>query len=179
MPFTDAIHEDLVEFVRHGNLDAYELTDEELAQMLEVWRWSVWRRMQAPSAPDHDVIEQSQWLQRRLAREFDLEVEYNTTLLLKQELEPLMQLRVLLNAPRACAYFVNPRRFLLLWRTLWRALRYNRIVPVRERNRDAPGYPSDQLRRYAGRAPDLLRRPYWRQLSHHSFAVRKRLDLWW
>ncbi|MCC6614408.1 MAG: hypothetical protein IT320_13085 [Anaerolineae bacterium] len=179
MPLTDAIHDDLIEFVRHGSLDAYELTDEELAQMLEVWRWGVWRRMQAPSAPDHDVIEQSQRLQRRLAREYNLEVEYNTALLLKQELEPLMNLRMLLNAPRACAYFIHPRRWLALWQTLWRVLRYNQIIPVPERNQDSPGYPCDQLQRHAGHAPDLLRRPYWRQLSFHSFAARKRLDLWW
>ncbi len=179
MPLQDALHDDLTDFVRHGRLDAYELTDEELAQMLEVWRWSVWRRMQRPSAPDHDIIEQSQRLQRWLAHEHNLEVEYNTALLLKQELEPLMYLRILLSVPRALAYFLSPRRFLALWLALWRVARYQRVGPIRIQDDGEQDYPLELIQRYAGRPPDLLKRPYWRQLSHHSFATRKRHDLWW
>ncbi|MCA9903220.1 MAG: hypothetical protein KC547_05130 [Anaerolineae bacterium] len=179
MPLPDAVHDDLTDFVRHGSLDAYELTDDELAQMLEVWRWSAWRRMHRPSAPDHDIIEQSQRLQRRLAHEHNLEVEYNTTLLLKQELEPLMHLRILLSVPRALIYFLRPRRILALWLTLRRVTRYQRFGPMCIQDDGEQEYPLESIQRHAGRPPDLLKRPYWRQLSHHSFAMRKRLDLWW
>ena len=88
---------DLTEFARHGKLDAYELTDEELARLLELWRWTAWTHRNTPSGPDHDILDEAHRLQRQLARQNNMEMEYNTALLLKQELEPLMHLRVLLD----------------------------------------------------------------------------------
>ena len=41
------------------------------------------------------------------------------------------------------------------------------------------GYPRRVLEALHDRAPDVLHRPYWRQLSPHSFEERKRLDDWW
>lgn len=179
MPMQDALQDDLSDFARNGMLDAYELTDEELARLLEVWRWSVWRRMHQPTAPDYDILEQSQRLQRRLAREHNLEVEYNTGLLLKQEIEPLLYIRILLSAPRALWYFVHPRRIFTFWRCIWRVMRYNQIDPMQDGKQDALGYPVWRLDAQHPTAPDLLKRPYWRQLSPHTFAERKRFDVWW
>src|SRR5664279_3837669 len=96
--------DDLVDFTRYGKLDAYELTDEELAHMLEVWRWSVGSH---DGSPDEDVRAAAQGLQRHLAHAHNIEVEYNTALLLKQEIEPLIYLRALLHVPHALAYFLR------------------------------------------------------------------------
>ena len=160
---------DLSEFARYGKLDAYELTDDELARMLELWRWTAWKHRNTPSGPDHDILDEAHRLQRDLARNHNIEMEYNTALLLKQELEPLMHLRVLLDIPKALRYFLKPQGILKLVQTWLRARRYEAIQPVRERRRNEVGFPRALLEAYRGRAPDLLKRRYWRQLSPYSF----------
>ncbi len=173
----DGYREDLIDFVRYGRLDAYDLTDEELAQMLEVWRWAVWYERHQPSAPDHDVLAASRRLQRTLAKEHDIEVEYNTALLMKQEIEPLMYLRVLLDVPRALSYFLRPRGWLSFFCAILQARRYKRIPPIIDERTEKPAYP--RMYGCKGRAPDLLKRPYWRQLSPYTFQDRKKMDYWW
>jgi hypothetical protein len=175
----EAYQDDLSDFIRYGRLDAYELTDEELARLLEVWRWSEWKRRTHPSAIDRDVIAAAQRLQARLARERDVEVEYNTALLLKAELEALMFARALLDFPRAVAYFLHPRRWIHFLRSIIRARRYNRIAPLQDAYGNPLGYPAAKLDAFCGRAPDLLKRRYWRQLAPYTFEERKRLDYWW
>lgn len=170
---------DLTEFARYGKLDAYELTDDELARLLELWRWTAWTHRNTPSGPDHDILDEAHRLQRQLARENNMEMEYNTALLLKQELEPLMHLRVLLDVPKALRYFLRPRGLLALFRALLQARRYRAIIPVRDRQHGGVGYPRARLDKYRGRAPDLLKRRYWRQLSPYSFEERKKMDYWW
>lgn len=175
----DGYDDDLTPFVRHGLLDAYELTDDELARMLELWRWGVWKRRTMPSAPDHDVRDAAQKLQRHLAQTHDLEVEYNTIYLLKTEIEPLMYLRVLLDVPRAMAYFLRPKGIISFVRALVRARRYGKIDSVPAEGAQHLLYPRETLDEFHGRAPNLLKRRYWRQLSPHTFDERKRLDAWW
>jgi hypothetical protein len=175
----EAYQDDLSDFVRYGKLDAYELTDEELARLLEVWRWSEWKRRTHPTSIDHDIITAAQQLQARLARERDVEVEYNTALLLKAEIEALMFARALLDFPRALAYFLHPRRWLSLLRALIRARRYCRIAPLQDAYGNRLGYPAAKLDAFRERPPDLLKRRYWRQLAPYSFEERKRLDYWW
>jgi hypothetical protein len=170
---------DLTEFARYGKLDAYELTDDELARLLELWRWTAWMHRNTPSGPDHDILDEAHRLQRQLARDYNMEMEYNTALLLKQELEPLMHLRVLLDLPRALRYFLRPRGMLALIRGLRQARRYRNIIPVRDRERGGVGYPRLRLEKYRGHPPDLLKRRYWRQLSPYSFEERKKMDYWW
>lgn len=170
---------DLSEFARYGKLDAYELTDEELARLLELWRWTAWKHRTTPSGPDHDILDEVQALQRDLAQKQNIETEYNTILLLKQELEPLMYLRVLLDVPKAVRYFLRPQGWLKLIQALRQARRCQSVQPVRDRHRGVLGYPRRLLEMYHGRAPDLLKRRYWRQLSPYSFEQRKRMDLWW
>lgn len=169
----DFYRDDLADFARYGRLDAYELTDEELAQMLEVWRWSVARQR---SAPADDVRATAQQLQRSLARSRNVEVEYNTTLLLKQEAEALVHLRALANALLALGYFVRHAASLL--RAVRQYRRYSRIAPVRDTDGAALGYPRHLLDAYHQPPPDVLHRPYWRQLSPYNFEDRKRLDDW-
>jgi hypothetical protein len=173
---SEAYRDDLSAFIRYGRLDAYELTDEELARMLEVWRWSQWA-----SRPtlDCDVNEASQRLQERLASERDVEVEYNTALLLKSEIEPLIYLRALLDLPRAVAYFLRPRRWWALARTWSRVRRYRRLRPVQDTYGNPLGYPAARLEAIRRGAPDLLKRRYWRQLSPYTFEERKRMNYWW
>jgi hypothetical protein len=166
--------DDLSDFTRYGKLDAYELTDEELAHLLEVWRWSVGRQT---CAPEDEVRAASQRLQRQLARTRNVEVEYNTALLLKQEIEPLIYLRTLLNAGRAVAYFLRHGGALL--EALRQYRRCKRIAPVRDTEGAPLGYPRGVLSDSHMHAPDVLHRPYWRQLSPHTFEDRKRLDEWW
>ncbi|PJF26743.1 MAG: hypothetical protein CUN53_06695, partial [Phototrophicales bacterium] len=72
----EAYRDDLSDFIRYGKLDAYELTDEELARLLEVWRWAEWKRRTHPTAIDYDIIDAAKRLQARLARERNVEVEY-------------------------------------------------------------------------------------------------------
>lgn len=175
----EAYRDDLSDFIRYGKLDAYELTDEELARLLEVWRWAEWKRRTHPTAIDHDIIDAAKRLQARLARERDVEVEYNTALLLKSEIEALMFARALLDFPRAVAYFLHPRRWLSLLRAFIRVRRYNRIAPLQDAYGSPLGYPAAKLDAVCGRPPDLLKRRYWRQLAPHSFEERKRLDYWW
>jgi hypothetical protein len=175
----EAYQDDLSDFVRHGRLDAYELTDEELAYMLEVWRWSQWTARNQPSALDYDVIDAAQTLQRRLAHEKNIEVEYNTALLLKSEVEPLMILRVLFCVPRAVAYCLNPRRWWMLARAWRQTRRYRRLRPLQDAYGNVLGYAEADMTTLHPRAPDLLKRRYWRQLSPYSFADRKRLGYWW
>ena len=166
--------DDLIDFTRYGKLDAYELTDEELAHMLEVWRWSVGRH---DTSPDEDVRTAAQCLQRHLARAHNIEVEYNTTLLLKQEIEPLIYLRALLNFPKALAYFLCHAPALI--HALRQHRRYHSLLPVRDTNGAPLGYPRPILDAYHAAPPDVLHRPYWRQLSPYDFEDRKRLDDWW
>ena len=143
--------------------------------MLEVWRWSVGRH---DGSPDEDVRAAAQGLQRHLARAYNVEVEYNTALLLKQEIEPLIYLRTLLHVPQALGYFLRhaPRAA---------SRRYASIVaisnssPVRDTNGAPLGYPRPVLDTYHADPPDMLHRPYWRQLSPYDFEDRKRLDDWW
>jgi hypothetical protein len=175
----EAYRDDLSDFVRYGKLDAYELTDEELARLLEVWRWSAWKRRTHPTSIDRDIIAAAQQLQARLAHERGVEVEYNTALLLKAEIEALMFARALLDFPRALAYFLHPRRWLSLLQALIRARRYYRIAPLQDAYGNPLGYPAAKLDSLCGRPPDLLKRRYWRQLAPYSFEERKRLDYWW
>jgi hypothetical protein len=170
---------DLSDFARHGKLDAYELTDEELARLLELWRWTAWTHRNTPSGPDHDILDEAQRIQRVMAREHNMEVEYNTALLLKQELEGLMHLRVLLDIPKVLRYFLCFRGVIAFFRALVQARRYREIAPMRDRVQGDVGYPRRALEAYNGRAPDLLKRRYWRQLSPYSFEERKRMDYWW
>jgi hypothetical protein len=176
---SEAYEEDLRSFTRYGKLDSYELTDEELVRMLELWRWAEWTKRSTPSGPDYDINDAVQRLQRHLAQVHNIEVEYNTALLLKQELEPLMHLRVLSNVPRALAYFLHPRRLWTLIQSLRRAYRYRRVQPAKDAYGNPRGYPAHLLERCKERVPDLLTRPYWRQLSPYNFEQRKRLDYWW
>jgi len=171
--------DDLLEFVRYGKLDGYELTDDELGQLLEVWRWSVWTRRRMPSGPDYDVLEATRQLQRRLARNHNIEVDYNTALLLKQEIEPLMHLRVLLDLPRAILYFISFGGLRALLKSIWEARRYRDVTPMLDHQSGVTGYPAAAMDVMREKAPDVLKRPYWRQLSPYSFEERKRLDYWW
>ncbi|MEO8396387.1 MAG: hypothetical protein ABI700_25565 [Chloroflexota bacterium] len=166
--------DDLIDFTRYGKLDAFELTDEELVHMLEVWRWSVGSH---DGSPDEDVRAAAQCLQRHLARAHNVEVEYNTALLLKQEIEPLIYMRALLHVPQALGYFLRHAPALI--RALRQHRRYQSLAPVRDTNGAPLGYPRAVLDSYHGRPPDVLHRPYWRQLSPYDFEARKRLDEWW
>ena len=170
----DFYRDDLTDFARYGKLDAYELTDEELACLLEVWRWSVSRQR---SSPVDDVRDAARRLQRHLAQVHNIEVEYNTALLLKQEIEPLIYLRTLLDVPKALAYFL--RHGVALLRAIRQQQRYAQIVPVRDSDGVPLGYPRTEFKALHARPPDVLSRRYWRQLSPYSFADRKRLDYWW
>lgn len=172
----DDLHEhyrpDLRDFARYGVLDAYELTDEEIAALLEVWRWAVWNARESPS---DEVREAVVTLQRHLAHAHDIEVEYNTAGLLKTSIEPLIYLRVLRDLPEAIAYFVtHPLAFI---RAIVQAGRVN-ISPLRGAHGEPLGYPKRALPRRL-RAPDLLRRTYWKRVSGYTFAERKKMDYWW
>ncbi len=168
----DYYRDDLADFTRYGKLDAYELTDDELAHMLEVWRWSVW---QGRRNPGDDVRAASQRFQRQLARR-NVEVEYNTTLLLKQEIEPLIYLRVLLDVPKALLYFLRNGGALI--RAVRQHRRYRQVKPICDHNGAPLGYPRQTLDALHVGAPDIVHRPYWRQLDPHNFEERKRLDDW-
>lgn len=168
----DHLRSDLKDFARYGTLDAYELTDEEIAELLEVWRWSVWTER---SSPHDDVRAAVATLQRHLAQHHDVEVEYNTAMLLKQEIEPLVFLRVIHELPGAVLYFL--RHPLELIRAMRHARRVN-VAPVRNHNGEPLGYPRERLPKHL-HAPDLLKRSYWRQLSPYTFAQRKQMDYWW
>lgn len=175
----EEVREDLSEFARYGRLDAYELTDDELARLLEVWRWHAWTQGQDLAAADRAVIDRVRALQRRLAHTHDIETEYNTALLLKQEIEPLMHLRTLADALASLRYCLNPRVWLSLARALLRIRRYRRIRPVTDSDGARIGYPRRLLARFRGHAPDLMRRKYWRPLHDETYAERKRSDAWW
>jgi hypothetical protein len=186
----DSYRDDLSDFIRHHKLDAYELTDDELAAFLEVWRWSIWTNRREPSIPDSDVLDATRQLQRRMAHEHNVEVDYNTLLLLKQEAEPLMHLRVLTAAPRALLYFLRLRGLWALICSLRRVRRYEWMNTAVDRQgqrrdpRDPHGhiqyrlYPRILLERLRERAPDLMKRAYWRPLSSTPLEERKRLDFW-
>ncbi len=163
---------DLKDFARHGVLDAYELTDEDIAHLLEVWRWSVWTERDDVS---DEVRAALATLQRHLANNHNIEVEYNTAMLLKETAEPLLYLRVLRDFPDAILYFIcHPLRYL---RAVWHSHRAN-VPPQRNTNGDPLGYPVERMPGKL-RAPDLLRRHYWHRVSSYTFAERKRLDYWW
>lgn len=171
---TDFYQDDLLDFVRYGRLDAYELTDDELARLLEVWRWSVWVQRRSPA---DDVREAAQRLQRHLARDHNVEVEYNTALLLKQEIEPMLYWRVLLDVPKAIGYFLRNSR--ALFHAFRQQRRCQKVIPVRNTDGVPLGYPRETFDALHVRPPDVLHRRYWRQLSSHTFEDRKRLDDWW
>ncbi|MBK8022101.1 MAG: hypothetical protein IPK19_11910 [Chloroflexi bacterium] len=158
--------------MRYGTLDAYELTDEEVVALLEVWRWTVWTERDTPA---DDVRAALIRLQRHLAKEFDTEVEYNTAVLLKQEIEPLLYLRVLRDIPAAILYFVTHPVELV--RAMLHARRAD-VPPLRGQNGEPLGYPRHRLSTRL-RAPDLLKRAYFKQLSPFTFAQRKQMDYWW
>jgi hypothetical protein len=174
----DAYADDLSDFIRNGKLDCYELTDEELARFLEVWRWSIWTRLSDPSGPDHDVLDVAHHLEMHMARHHGVEVDYNTLLLLRQEIEPLMYLRVLYNLPHALLYFLDPRNLLHLFRSLRRIGRYKRIKSVSDDHGER-GYPVRTMDEIKDRAPDLLRRVYWRRIGQNSVEMWRRQDTWW
>jgi hypothetical protein len=161
----DAFAEDLSDFIRNGKLDAYELTNAELAEFLEVWRWMVWRRRTLPSGPDADIVEVAQQLQALMRDEYGVEVDYNTLLLLREELEPLMHLRVLRDLRRAVAYFLQPRNLLSLLRVMSRARRYEQTAPLVDWRTYRRGYPRAAMRQLNEPAPDLVRRKYWRRVG--------------
>jgi hypothetical protein len=139
----------------------------------------VWRKRNQPTAPDFDVLEASRKIQRQLAAKYNIEVEYNTTLLMKQEIEPLMYLRVLLDVPKAIAYFVRPSRWLPLVRAFRQARRYKRVEAMIDPRSKQTCYPKFFLETFRIKAPNLLKRPYWRQLSPYTFDQRKQMDYWW
>lgn len=161
----DAFADDLSDFIRNGKLDAYELTDSELAEFLEVWRWTVWRRRTQPSGPDADIVEAAQQFQAVMRDEYGVEVDYNTLLLLREELEPLMYLRVLRDLRRALVYFLQPRNLVNLLRVVGRARRYERTAPLVDWRTYRKGYPRAAMGRLADPAPDLVRRKYWRRVG--------------
>lgn len=163
---------DLKDFARYGVLDAYELTDEEIAALLEVWRWAFWTERSCPSDEVRDAVVR---LQRHLAQVYDTEVEYNTAMLLKQEIEPLVHLRVLRDLPKAFQYFL--RHPLELVRAMLHVGRAQ-VPPLRGQDGEPLGYPREQLPKKL-HAPDLLKRAYWRQVSPFTFAQRKSMDYWW
>jgi hypothetical protein len=169
----------LLDFVRFDALDAYELTDDELARLLELWRWTALHRRQQPNGIDYDIQEAVRSLQRELAEQHGIDLEYNTALLLKQEIEAQMHWRALCDAPRAMWYFVQRARIIALVRAIFRQRRYARIdAGHSERSRDR-GYPREQLAAFNARPPNLLRRRYWRSLTPHDFEARRRMKWWW
>jgi hypothetical protein len=174
----DIYADDLSDFIRNGKLDGYELTDEELAQFLEVWRWTVWTRYGTPSVPDHTIVDAVQHLQAHMEQRYGVEVDYNTLLLLREELEPLMYMRVLWDIKRVVLYFLRPRNMLLLLRTLSRARRYNRTQPLRDFRTHRFGYAKADMEQVHEQAPDLVRRKYWHRLGASLQEMRKRPD-WW
>jgi hypothetical protein len=168
----------LDEFVRLGTLDAYELTDEELARLLELWRWTAWTDRCTPNGIDRDIQHAAHGLQRELA-ERGIDLEYNTALLLKQEIEGLMHWRALADVPRALWYFVRRLRLAALVRAVQQARRYESLRPNHSEDAADRGYPRAALEAWRGAPPDLLRRRYWRSLTPHSFEERRRLKWWW
>jgi hypothetical protein len=161
----DAFVDDLRDFIRNGKLDAYELTDSELAEFLEVWRWAVWRRRTQPSGPDADIVEATTHVQTLLRQQYGVDVDYNTLLLLREELEPLMYWRVLHDLRRALGFFLQPSNLLRLWRVWQRARRYQRTAPAVDWRTHEQGYPRAAMSRVNDPAPDLLRRKYWRRVG--------------
>lgn len=176
----DVYHDDLRDFVRNGRLDAYELTDAELARFLELWRWSAYTRRTTPSSPDFDAYDMVERLERHLYRNHNIEIEYNTRLLLRSELEAMMYMNVLLEAPRALLYFINPQNWLTTIATLRNIRRARRIKPVLgEQERECRGYPRRLLNQARLPRIDLLARTYWRQISPHTTKERIQDDMWW
>lgn len=173
----EGLHGDLHEFARRHRLDAYELTDRELAELVEVWRWALWRARTRPTPTDHDILEAARDLRRRLARDHNLDVEYNTFYLLKDEAEPLLHLRALWAGWAALLYFLHPRALLRLPVTWWRAWRYARTAPVPE-NTAGLVYPRAALRSLRLRPPRLLRRKYWHPIGSATLDERKRTEEW-
>jgi hypothetical protein len=170
--------DDLCDFIRNQKLDCYELTDEELMHFFEVWRWTIWTRRRGGA--DFDVFDATNHLQAHMAQRYGVHIDYNTLLLLRQEAEPLMHWRIVSQALRSLLYFVNPLNWLLLWQTLRRVGRYQRMQAVVEGNdHQRRGYPKWGIERLRERCPDLLRRTYWRQIGAHRFEVSRCPDLWW
>jgi hypothetical protein len=174
----DAYCDDLSDFIRHQKLDCFELTDEELAHFFEVWRWTIWTRRR--DGADFDVLDATNHLQGHMAQTYQVKVDYNTLLLLRQEAEPLMQWRILAHFWRAVFYFLRPRNLLLLCKTLRRTQRYDRIHPLVEGNdQTRRGYPLRLIEQVNAESPDVLRRTYWRQIGSQHFEATRCPDLWW
>lgn len=175
----DAYVDDLSDFIRHHKLDCYELTDDELTEFLEVWRWAAWRRRTQPNSPDADVMDATTRLRMHLAHNHNVEVDYNTLLLLRQELEPLMHLRILRDVPRALLYFLHPRNLLKVLRSVRRAKRYDRLAPYIDPKSNRQGYPKLAMQYVNERPPNLLRRAYWRRIAQETYTEKRQSDFWW
>lgn len=177
---TNSAAAQMTDFVRYGMLDAYELNDDDLAQMLELWRWTVWMRANQPNGIDHDVLEAVHSLQRKLAQNQNADLEYNTAILLKQDIEALMYLRCLFNAPRAVWYFARRMRVFTLMRAFIQSRRYSKMQrSYSEGSAANRGYPRHALEHFHGKAPDMMKRHYWRSLTFKTFQERKHCEMWW
>lgn len=174
----DAYADDLSDFIRNGKLDGYELTDEELAQFLEVWRWSMWTRYGTPSVPEHNINDAVHRLQAHMLQCYGVEVDYNTMLIMRQELEPLMYLRVWWDMRRVLLFFLKPQNWLALVRSVIRARRYEQLHPLEDRRTRQRGYAKADMERVNERAPDLVRRKYWHRLGASPIEQRERPG-WW
>lgn len=173
----DVYHDDLRDFVRNGRLDAYELTDAELARFLELWRWSAYTRRTSPSSPDYDAYDMVVRLERHLHQTFGIEIEYNTRLLLRHELEAMMHMNILLEVPRALLYFLNPQNWLAAFSSLRNIRRARRVKPILgEQELECRGYPRRVLDNASPPRVDLLKRTYWRRISSKE---RLRNRIWW
>jgi hypothetical protein len=176
----DVYHDDLRDFIRHGRLDAYDLTDEELPRFLELWRWSVYNRRTNPTSPDHDAHDMVNRLERHLYGSYGVEIEYNTRLLLRHELEAMLHMNILLEVPHALLYFLDPRRIWQVIPTLRQIARAQRIKPVMgEQTIECRGYPRKLLNGTRLRRIDLLRRRYWHRINPQKPSQRIRQDDWW
>lgn len=173
----DAYSDDLSDFIRNGQLDGYELTDEELVQFLEIWRWVVWTRRRDPTGADHDIMDALNHLCKRLDERHAVEIEYNTLLLLRQELEPLMHFRVLADMGRAVRYFISPLNWWSFLKTWWRVRRYQSVRPVVYGREERRGYPAYQLDHLRETAPDLVKRKYWRRVG--APKDERHPHMWW
>ncbi len=174
----DIYHDDLRDFIRNGRLDAYELTDDELSRFLELWRWSAYTRRSSPTSADYDTHDTVNRLEKHLYHTFGVEVEYNTRLLLQQEIEAMMHLNILREIPRAVTYFLwRPLQLVDTMRNMQRARRVKPILG--EQQLECRGYPREVLHRAKLPRTDILKRRYWRRLSQESPVERIEKNTWW
>lgn len=172
-------HDDLRDFIRHGKLDAYELTDDELARFLELWRWGVYHRRNEPSAADYDTFDAVERLEQHLYHTYGVTVEYNTRLLLRQELEAFVHLNLVLQGWRSLWYFLRPDRIFALVRSVRNIRRAKRVRPILgEQELECRGYPRRVLDEARLPRIDLLRRRYWRRINSKSPEERLKARRW-